>query len=124
MQSSTFQMHPLTAAVSLATLSALIDENLPSRAPWIEAGLRAALAPLGSLAGTGAMLGLPMLDANGKPDQPRTKAVRARALAKGLITWECGTKGHVIGLVPPLTVSEAEIAEAAGILIEAVRQAR
>jgi 4-aminobutyrate aminotransferase/(S)-3-amino-2-methylpropionate transaminase len=70
------------------------------------------------------MLGLPILDANGRPDQPRTKAIRARALERGLITWECGTDGHVIGLVPPLTVTKAEIAEAADILTEAVRQAR
>ena len=124
MQSSTFQMHPLTAAASLATLSVLIDENLPARAQGIEAGLRAALTSVGTLVGTGAMMGLPMLDANGRPDQPRTKAVRARALAKGLITWECGTEGHVIGLVPPLTVTKTEITEAAQILTEAVRQAR
>jgi 4-aminobutyrate aminotransferase-like enzyme len=124
MQSSTFQMHPLAAAASLATLTVLIDEDLPARAGWIEMGLRAALAPLGTLAGTGAMLGLPILDANGTPDQPRTKAVRAEALAKGLITWECGMDGHVIGLVPPLIVTEAEIAEAADILIGAVRRAR
>jgi 4-aminobutyrate aminotransferase-like enzyme/maleate cis-trans isomerase len=124
MQSSTFQMHPLAAAASLATLSTLIDDNLPARALRIEAALRAALAPLGELVGTGAMLGLPVLDATGHPDQPRTRAIRARALAQGLITWECGTEGHVIGLVPPLTVSEAEIAEAAEILIVAVRPAR
>lgn len=124
MQSSTFQMHPLAAAASLATLSILIDDDLPARAFGIEAALRAALAPLGSLHGTGAMLGLPILDARGNPDQPRTKAIRARALAAGLVTWECGTGGHVIGLVPPLTVSDAEIAEAAAILIDAVRPAR
>lgn len=124
MQSSTFQMHPLAAAASLATLSTLITEDLPARAPWIETCLRAALAPLGPLVGTGAMLGLTGLDAQGNPDQPRTKQVRARALAMGLITWECGTAGHVIGLVPPLTVTEAEIVEAAAILIEAVRQAQ
>jgi 4-aminobutyrate aminotransferase-like enzyme/maleate cis-trans isomerase len=124
MQSSTFQMHPLAAAASLATLATLIDEDLPARAFGIEASLRAALAPLGLLEGTGAMLGLPILDANGTPDQPRTKAIRARALAEGLITWECGTDGHVIGLVPPLTVTESEITEAADILTEAVRQAR
>jgi 4-aminobutyrate aminotransferase-like enzyme len=124
MQSSTFQMHPLAAAASLATLTTLIDEDLPVRAFGIEASLRAAFAPFGPLEGTGAMLGLPVLDANGMPDQPRTKAIRARALAEGLITWECGTDGHVIGLVPPLTVTEAEITEAADILTEAVRQAR
>ncbi len=124
MQSSTFQMHPLAAAASLATLSTLIDEDLPARAPWIETTLRAALEPLGPIVGTGAMLGLPVLDANGHPDQPRTKEIRADALAKGLITWECGIAGHVIGLVPPLTVSEVEITKAAAILIDAVRQAR
>ena len=124
MQSSTFQMHPLAAAASLATLNTLIDEDLPARAAGIDASLRAALALLGNLQGTGAMLGLPILDADGAADQPRTKAIRARALAMGLITWECGTEGHVIGLVPPLTVTEAEIAEAAEILIAAVRQAR
>lgn len=124
MQSSTFQMHPLAAAASLATLSTLIGDDLPSRAPWIETRLRAALESLGPLVGVGAMLGLVVLDTNGNPDQPRTKAIRARALAKGLITWECGTAGHVIGLVPPLTVSEAEIAEAAAILIDAVRPRR
>ncbi|MFN5996384.1 MAG: aminotransferase class III-fold pyridoxal phosphate-dependent enzyme [Paracoccaceae bacterium] len=124
MQSSTFQMHPLAAAASLATLTSLIDEDLPDRASGIEANLRAALAPLGLLDGIGAMLGLPILDADGRPDQPRTRAIRARALAEGLITWECGTEGHVIGLVPPLTVTKAEIAEAAEILTQAVRQAR
>jgi 4-aminobutyrate aminotransferase-like enzyme len=124
MQSSTFQMHPLAAAASLATLSTLITEDLPARAPWIETCLRAALAPLGPLVGTGVMLGLTVLDAQGNPDQPRTKQVRACALAEGLITWECGMAGHVIGLVPPLNVTEAEIVEAAAILIEAVRPAQ
>lgn len=124
MQSSTFQMHPLAASASLATLSTLIDADLPARAPWIAARLRAALEPLGPLVGMGAMLGLAVLGAEGNPDQPRTKEIRARALAMGLITWECGTFGHVIGLVPPLTVTEAEIAEAATILIRAVTPAQ
>jgi 4-aminobutyrate aminotransferase len=101
MQSSTFQMHPLAAAASLATLDVLILEDLPARTKQIEAQLRAAFGPALSLVGTGAMLGLPVLDALGAPDQPRTKAIRAHALASGLITWECGTEGHVIGLVPP-----------------------
>jgi 4-aminobutyrate aminotransferase len=120
MQSSTFQMHPLAAAASLATLDVLILEDLPARTKQIEAQLRTALGPALPLVGTGAMLGLPVLDALGAPDQPRTKAIRAHALASGLITWECGTEGHVIGLVPPLTVSEDEITEAAAILLAAL----
>jgi 4-aminobutyrate aminotransferase-like enzyme len=45
-----------------------------------------------------------------------TARARRRALDRGLLTWECGLDGDVIGLVPPLTVSEAEIQEAAAIL--------
>lgn len=70
------------------------------------------------------MLGFPFVDAKGNPDQPRTKEIRAWALANGLVTWECGTDGNVIGLVPPLTVTGAEIEEAAAILTSAVRQVR
>ncbi len=123
-QSSTFQMHPMAAATSLAMLDVLMAEGLPARAPQIEAAMRAAFAPLGPLVGLGAMLGLPVHDASGAPDQPQTKAIRQRALAAGLITWECGLGGHVIGLVPPLTVTEAEIDRAAAILIRAVKPAR
>lgn len=123
-QSSTFQMQPFAAATSLAMLDVLAQDGLPARALRIEATMRAAFAPLGPLVGTGAMLGLPVLDAMGAADQPRTRQIRHRALQAGLITWECGLGGHVIGLVPPLTVTDAQIDRAAAILIRAVRPSR
>jgi 4-aminobutyrate aminotransferase-like enzyme/maleate cis-trans isomerase len=123
-QSSTFQMHPFAAATSLAMLDVLEQDGLPARALHIEAAMRAAFAPLGPLVGTGAMLGLPVLDAKGAADQPQTRQIRNCALQAGLITWECGRGGHVIGLVPPLTVTDAQIERAAAILIRAVRPSR
>lgn len=123
-QSSTFQMQPSAAATSLAMLEVLEQEGLPARALQIEVAMRAALAPLGPLVGTGSMLGLPVFDAKGAADQPETRQIRNRALQAGLITWECGLGGHVIGLVPPLTVTDAQIERAAAILIRAVRPSR
>ncbi len=70
------------------------------------------------------MIGVAVVDAHASPDQPLTKAIRVEALKYGLITWECGTLGHVIGLVPPLTASNAEIDQAVGSLARAFRRAR
>jgi len=130
-QSSTFQMHPLSAAASLAVLEELIARDYPTRANAIGASLRQVLAAevsqlpgYGGISGIGAMIGVAVCDPQGKPDQDLTRFIRAEALASGLITWECGTHGHVIGLVPPLTVSEGEIAQAAAILASAFRRAR
>lgn len=130
-QSSTFQMHPVSAAASLAVLEELLAHDYPARARTAGERMRAAtgaevghLPGFGGISGTGAMIGVAVTDPSGKPDQALTRAVRAGALSKGLITWECGTHGHVIGLVPPLTVSDSEIDRAAGILAEAFRRAR
>jgi len=123
-QSSTFQMQPFAAATSLAMLDVLEKEGLPARALQIEAAMRAAFAPMGPLVGTGVMLGLPVLDVKGAADQPQTRQIRSRALLAGLITWECGLGGNVIGLVPPLTVTDEQIDRAAAILIRAVRPSR
>ncbi len=130
-QSSTFQMHPVSAAASLAVLEELIGKDYPARANAIGEWMREALAAevsqlpdFGGISGVGAMIGVAVCDSQGKPDQELTRAIRAEALAGGLITWECGTHGHVIGLVPPLTVSKGEIERAAGILASAFRRAQ
>jgi 4-aminobutyrate aminotransferase-like enzyme len=130
-QSSTFQMHPVSAAASLAVLEELLSKDYPARALAVGERMRAAigveaahLAGFGGISGMGAMIGVAVTDSGGNPDQALTRAIRAEALANGLITWECGTHGHVIGLVPPLTVSDGEIDRAAGILAKAFRRAR
>jgi len=130
-QSSTFQMHPLSAAASLAVLEELLTYDYSARAVTVGAKIRSAigveaahLAGFGGIYGVGAMLGVAVTNHAGDPDQELTRAIRAEALSNGLITWECGTHGHVIGLVPPLTVSESEIDQAVGILALAFRRAR
>lgn len=124
-------MHPLSAAASLAVLEELLTYDYSARAVTVGAKIRSAigveaahLAGFGGIYGVGAMLGVAVTNHAGDPDQELTRAIRAEALSNGLITWECGTHGHVIGLVPPLTVSESEIDQAVGILALAFRRAR
>ena len=52
------------------------------------------------------------------------RRVRRQALRDGLITWECGRQGEVIGLIPPLIATDDEVDEACGILVQALRSER
>ncbi len=125
-QSSTFQLHPVTAAAAKASLHVMLEDNIATRAVQIEEWMTNIGADLtrhshvADFRGTGAMFGCEIVDAGGRPDQPHTKAVRAEALAHGLVTWECGAQGNVIGLVPPLTVTETEVQDALARLQRAV----
>lgn len=122
MQSATFQLHPAAAATALAMLETLVREDLVSRALDLAPVFQGALAPLlvhadaVDLRGRGAFWAVEMTS------QSVAAGTRRRALEAGLITWECGMDGDFIGLVPPLTVTEAEIAQAGKILALALDQ--
>jgi 4-aminobutyrate aminotransferase-like enzyme len=106
-QSSTFQLHPLSAVAGSAFLDVLVDEGLVQHAEriggWFEAhcGRIEALPNVQGFRGLGAMWGVVM------DSGQRCQAVRRRALDLGLVTWECGVDGEVIGLAPPLTIDRA-----------------
>lgn len=115
-QSSTFQLHPVSAVAARASLEFILTNDVPEMASriarWISVH-SAMLIDFGFVAdirGRGAMFGVEIANDSGAPDHDRTRAIRADALQNGLITWECGSSGHVIGIVPPLTTSEREIA--------------
>lgn len=119
-QSATFQLHPAAAATALAFVDTLEREGLVERIASLEGMLRAALAPLGQAAGVRALRGIGAFHAVAMDGASTARRARRHALEAGLVTWECGIEGEVIGMVPPLTVSEPEIAEAAAILRRAV----
>jgi len=123
-QSSTFQLHPVTAAAAKASLEFMLEQDVVARVRQIEQWMIAHGAGLKeygcvvNFRGAGAMFGVEIVDMDGAPDQRTTKSIRASALERGLITWECGTSGHMIGLVPPFTVTEEELALAFEILCQ------
>ncbi len=124
-QSSTFQLHPVTAAAAKASLDVILGKDVLANVARIERWMKqfgAGLTdepPVAQFRGLGAMFGVEVVDGDGRPDQVRTKAVRAAALEGGLITWECGAQGQVIGLVPPLNATKEEIAHGFSVLQQA-----
>lgn len=58
------------------------------------------------------MIGVEFTTPDGKPDAATVKAVQARCLEQDLLLLNCGTYGNVIRWVPPLVVTEEQIATA------------
>lgn len=125
-QSSTFQMHPLAAAAGEALIEAVETDELCGRARAIETrfaerrGELAAFDFVSDVRGIGAMHGVE-IGREGRPDKALCDAIRRAALARGLVTYECGLAGHVIGLLPPLVITPAELDAAIDTLLEAMR---
>ena len=121
-QSSTFQFHPVSAAAARASLDYMPTNGVPGMARRIARWFPAHGSALvefpfvADIRGRGAMFGFEIADKAGGPDSTLTRAIRADALENGLITWECGASGHVIGIVPPLTISERETAYGVDVL--------
>jgi len=122
----TYAGSPVSLAAGLAVLEVIEEEKLADRALAIGAQLKQRLAMLaekskgaiGDIRGLGAMVAMELVK-GGDPDQPDAdlaKAIVAEAAKRGLILLSCGTRGNVIRFLPPLTASEALIAEGLDIL--------
>ena len=57
------------------------------------------------------------------PDAKMAQAVLAAALERRLIMLSAGSWGQVVRIIPPLVTTEAEVAQAVGIVDEAMTAA-
>jgi 4-aminobutyrate aminotransferase-like enzyme len=127
-QTSTFQLSPLGAAVGHAGMCFTVDEGLPQRANQIheqtmqELSVLRELDSVADVRGIGAMNGIEIVKGlNGGPDTAGAKKIRTELLKNGLITYECGYQNHVVGLLPPLIISDDELHEGLGRVVDVVR---
>jgi 4-aminobutyrate aminotransferase len=116
---STFGGNPLSCAAALATLDVLEDEGCYDRATQIGAMVRERLAPLvGSsvveVRGVGAMIGVQLADAG------TASEVQQRCLQAAVIVLTCGPRAEVLRLIPPLTITDDELAHGLDVLITAL----
>jgi 4-aminobutyrate aminotransferase-like enzyme len=72
--------------------------------------------------GRGALIGLEFMDHQGGPDRERVGQIKHLALESGLVVISCGLDDNVIRLLPPLTVSDAELTQGLDILEAAVME--
>jgi 4-aminobutyrate aminotransferase len=110
----TFGGNPLSCAAALAVLDEL--PALRTRAEELGTKIRTRLekiAPAGSdVRGLGPMLAIELADRNGEAAARITGA----AHEQGLVLLSCGIYGNVIRLLPPLTISDDELARGLDIL--------
>jgi acetylornithine aminotransferase len=117
---STFGGNPLPCAAGIAVLQALLQDGILENCQTMGRrfrerldGLRAELPMIRDVRGRGLILGIE-LDRPGRP-------LVAAALERGLVI-NC-TADKVIRLLPPLTISAAEVDEGLGILEDLLRNA-
>ncbi len=98
---STFLGHPVTAAAALAALDVLEELDAPTRAREIEAQVRERFGA--QVRGRGAMLGIE----TGSPGL--AARLTGALLSEGLLVLPGGVDGDIIGLTPPLVITQEQL---------------
>jgi len=125
----TYGGNPVAAAAALATIKVLRDRNLAGRAREIGEQIVSALTSLqkdtniiGDIRGRGAMIAMELIEPGTKnPNAAAAKAIVAYCNARGVVALACGTFGNVIRLLPPLVITDEQLADGLGVIAEAVR---
>jgi 2,2-dialkylglycine decarboxylase (pyruvate) len=123
---------PMPCAAGVASIDAIVEENLAGRAVRIEQRMKSAFAEMatryeviGDIRGRGVLLGLELVtDRERKtPANKETAVVESQCLEAGLILQVRGTgpgRKNVLRFVPPMTTTDAEIDRALSILDDAL----
>jgi 4-aminobutyrate aminotransferase len=125
----TFGGNVVACAAGVATIAAIQEEHLLENARVRGLQLMTGLGHLreeqpriGDVRGLGLMVGAEFTSPDGKPDKAAAKQVVHECLDQGLMLLTCGPWDNTIRLIPPLTVSEAEVQEGLGIFSSAVHR--
>lgn len=122
----TYGGNPLACAAALAVLETIESDGLVDRAAKIGAQMFERLLDLqerdgrvGDVRGRGAMIAVELVKAGTtEPDADLTKRVAAAAHERGVVVLTCGTYGNVLRFLPPLSISDALLADACDVLDE------
>jgi 4-aminobutyrate aminotransferase/(S)-3-amino-2-methylpropionate transaminase len=126
----TYGGNPVAAAAALATIKTLRNEKLHLRAREIEAlvvpilhAVQAECATVGDVRGRGAMLVVEFVEPGTKtPNAALTKAVIDYCTKRGVVVISCGTYGNCIRLLPSLTITDEQLRDGLGVLVEGIRK--
>ncbi|MFZ1062381.1 MAG: 4-aminobutyrate--2-oxoglutarate transaminase [Acidimicrobiales bacterium] len=127
----TYGGNPVAAAAALATIKTLRDRNLVSRARELETvilkslrSLQQDVAIIGDVRGRGAMIAFELVQPGTKEaNAAAAKAIVAYCNQHGVVALACGTYGNVIRLLPPLVITDEQLADGLDVLAAAVRAA-
>ena len=127
----TYGGNPVAAAAALATIATLREQHLAERAVALGATMLSALTALqgdtliiGDVRGRGAMVAIELVEpGTTTPNAAAAKAIVADCNQQGVVVISCGTYGNVVRLLPPLIISDEQLADGLAVLADAVRSA-
>jgi 4-aminobutyrate aminotransferase/(S)-3-amino-2-methylpropionate transaminase len=125
----TYGGNPVAAVAALATIETMKEQKLLERAKILGETMLASLrslardvAIIGDVRGRGAMMAIELVQPGTKtPNTAAAKAVIAYCQQHGVVALICGTDGNVIRLLPPLIISDDQLADGLAVLSDAVR---
>lgn len=113
---STFGANPISCAAALATIEVHERQKLGRRAYEMGFDLQERLihaekksSHLAHVRGKGLMLGVEVVDQDGKPDASRCDAYLERLKEEGFLLGKTGTHRNVLTLMPPLTITTEHV---------------
>ena len=125
---TTFGGNAVACAAAVAVVETMIRDGIPERANRLGRraiervrGWQSDVPELADVRGLGLMIGLEFMQGNA-PAAGLVDRIANNALARELLLLSCGIDGNVIRLIPPLTISEAELDSGLDILEAAIRQ--
>jgi len=127
----TYGGNPVAAVAALASIRTMRDRNLAGRARDIGEkllndlkSLQQDVAIIGDVRGRGAMIAFELVQPGTKtPNAAAAKAIVSYCNSNGVIALACGTYGNVIRLLPPLVITDEQLADGFAVLASAVRAA-
>ena len=127
----TYGGNPVAVVAALATIKFMRERNLAQRARELGESMLGSLrtlqqdvAIIGDVRGRGAMIAFELVQPGTKnPNAAAAKSIVNYCNQQGVIALSCGTYGNVIRLLPPLVITDDQLADGMNVLAAAVRAA-
>ena len=120
------RQHAAAAAETLRVIrEEVLRDNAYERGVQLVTGLRKLqeeYPALGDVRGLGLMIGAEFRRSDRTPDKDFAKLVVKHSFERGLMLLTCGPWDNTIRFIPPLTVSQEEIAEGLKIVSQAIEE--
>jgi 4-aminobutyrate aminotransferase len=111
------------AAVEVVNVIKEVLPSVPALSEQAFAGLRSVQAKhptVGDVRGLGLMIGIELVDGDGRPDSTALEFVRTHLLETGMIFHPCGPDHNIIRFIPPLVISPEDLDHGIGLIDDAL----
>jgi diaminobutyrate-2-oxoglutarate transaminase len=77
---------------------------------------------VGDVRGKGLFIGAEMVDADGEANAEAVKKIQAECYERGVLVWKAGRHSHVLRLLPPLVMTQAQAETGLDIIVDAIER--